>query len=225
MGSPNQFQDFINTVHDAECSFYAMLLSGHGFCINEFAKYNVHDWEQQVQGELDKLKNKYDKIYLFGHSMGGLLALNASLNKDNKIAGVFLLSTPLKMNTFNLIFFIKKLKLLLYSKSHNVKATYMKSNSIDMSNVLLYPLIIKPTINFYKLLHKTKMNLEKISVPVCMVHSTNDETTSYKSAKLLYEGLCNTKREHITINKSWHAYFSEDEWSIVAQNLSDFIGA
>jgi len=223
MGSPNQFESLIKTVHDVGCSYCSILLPGHGFSMNEFAQSSVRKWEQHVQSEIDKIKDNYDEIYLFGHSMGGLLALNASLNKDNKIIGVFILQTPLKINSTNFKFFVPKLKLLFYPKSNEIKAAYTRSNSIDMSNILLYPLILKPTINFFELLHKTKINLKDVFVPVYMIYSTKDETTSYKSLELMEKGLCNTERNSFTINNSWHAYFPDDDLSIISEKLSKFI--
>jgi len=223
MGSPNQFESLIETVHNAGCSYCSILLPGHGFRMNEFSKSNSHDWERHVQTEIDKIKDKYEKIYLFGHSMGGLLALNASLNNENKIAGVFILQTPLKINTTNFKFLIPKLKLLFYPRSNAIKAVYIRSKSIDMSNLLLYPLIVKPILNFYKLLCKTNKNLKNVVVPVHMIYSTTDETTSYKSLRLMYEGLCNTKRDCFTIHNSWHAYFSHEDWRLISKELSRFV--
>lgn len=223
MGSPIQFEDLIETVHEAGCSYCAILLPGHGFRMKEIAKVNAHDWEQHIQAEIDRVKDRYDEIYLFGHSMGGLLALNASLNKENKITGVFILQTPFKINTYNFKFLLPKLKLLFYSRDHVIKSVYIRSKSVDMSNILLYPLITVPIINFYKLLFKTKKKLKDVHVPVYTIYSHSDETTSFKSERLLKDGLCNTKCDGCTINKSWHAYFTEDEQKIISQKLSEFI--
>ncbi|MCL2426262.1 MAG: alpha/beta fold hydrolase [Oscillospiraceae bacterium] len=223
MGSPIQFENLIETVHNADCSYCSILLPGHGSHMNEFAKSNMHKWEQHVQSEIDKIKNNYDEIYLFGHSMGGLLALNASLNKNNKIAGVFILQTPLKINTTNFKFLVPKLKLLFYPKNNVIKAVYTKSKGVDMSNIFLYPLMLKPTFSFYRLLNKTKKNLKDVFVPVYMIYSTKDETTSYKSLDLMCKSLYNTEKDSSTIYNSWHAYFPDDDWNIIAEKLSKFV--
>ena len=69
------------------------------------------------------------------------------------------------------------------------------------------------------------MLFRSVSVPVYMFHSRNDETTSYKSAKLFYDGLCNTERYAFPLSKSRHAYYCEDERDIITKKLIDVIKA
>jgi len=223
MGSPIQFEDFACAVYDAGCSYNSILLPGHGARVSDFIKTGLNEWEHHLQSEIDKVKEKYDKIYLVGHSMGGLLALNASLVKKNKVAGTFMLSTPLKTNALNFKFFLPKLKLLFYPKDNEIRSVYFKSNSTGTSNVLLFLLFAKPFLSLHKLIRKEKRNLNKVFVPIRMIHSVNDEMTSYKSAKLLCDGLNNTQRDSFTLYKSWHVYFYDDEKEFIKEKLLDFI--
>jgi len=223
MGSPIQFEDFAYVVYDAGYSYSSVLLPGHGARVNDFIKTDADNWEYHLQSEIDKVKEKYDKIYLVGHSMGGLLAINASLIKENKIAGVVMLSTPLKTNAFNFKFFFPKLKLLLYPKDNEIRSVYFKSNSTGTSNVFLFLLFAKPFFSLHKLIRKTKRNLSQVFVPIRMIHSVNDEMTSYKSAKLLCDGLNNTQRDSFTLYESWHVYFFDDEKAFIKEKLLDFI--
>lgn len=222
MGSPDQFLYLADAVYNRGCSYLSILLPGHGVSSREFSKFGARDWQQHVQSELLKVRDRYSKIYLVGHSMGGLISLNASLLTDNKIAGVFLLSTPLKIN-YTAQSIKLRLKLLLYKKDHKVKSAYLKATSIINSGSFINPLYLKPLIHFYKLVGITKKNLEEVFVPVCIVHSKYDETTSFKSSALLYEGLSNTKRTVIKLQNSWHAFFTDDEREVICNALLDFI--
>lgn len=220
MGSPNQFEDLMLAVYERGYSYACMLLPGHGASAKAFASHTLADWEAHLYTQINKYAQKYAKIYLVGHSMGGLLALNASLNHN--IAGIFLISTPLKINLFNFNSFTRRLRLLFYTKSNTIKSEYLRANSIKMS-IFSFPLLLKPTIQFYKLIRKTKSNLKGICTPVFMVHSQKDETVSYKSAQLLYSGLCNTHRTRICIKKSWHAYYTQEERKLIAESLLNMI--
>lgn len=221
MGSPDQFADLATAVYDKGFSFSSILLPGHGADIKTFAKYTTQDWESLLQNEIGKYINKYTKIYLVGHSMGGLLALNASIDTQNKIAGVFMISTPVKINIFNLKSSALKLRLLFYPKKHIVKSVYLQSNSISKINIFSCVYFIKPVTEFFKLIRKTTNNLKNVFVPVYMIYSKNDETTSYKSMKILCDGLLN--KEALTINKSRHAYFEDSERKIICEKLLEFI--
>ena len=221
MGSPNQFDDLTDTAYDIGCTCISVLLPGHGVRANEFVKFGVSDWQNHLQSEIDKIGHGYKKIFLVGHSMGGLLALNASLIKENNISGVVLISTPLKVYWFNR----NKLRLLLFPKDNEIKSMYLKSNSIDISGPFFYPSAIKPVIEVYKLMRQTKKHLPEVFVPVYMFHSKGDEATAYKSADLLYKGLCNTQRTAFSLDKSWHAFYDGDEREIMRNKLVEFIQA
>ena len=223
MGSPDQFEDLAEAVHKIGCAHMSVLLPGHGASVKEFARFGIKDWQRHVQKEINKVKHEYKKIFLVGHSMGGLLALNASLIKGSNISGVVLISTPLKINWLHPKFLWLKLCLELFPKDNEIKAAYIKAKSIGNSELLLYPLTIKPIFSFFKLTRQTGKRLPGISVPVYMFHSKNDETVSFKSAGLLYKGLRNTKRTAITLDKSWHAFYYGDEREIIKTKLIEFI--
>jgi esterase/lipase len=153
--------------------------------------------------------------------MGGLLALNACI--QNQIAGVFLISTPMKVTFFSLRTLASRLKFLFYPKKHIVKSTYLRSNSISNINLFSCIYFLKPLREFYRLVEKTKNNLKYINVPVYMIHSLNDETTSFKSAEILLGFLPNAQALEISL--SWHAYFEESERIVIREKLLEFIGA
>ena len=223
MGSPNQFTDLAEAVYNIGCTYASVLLPGHGGGVDEFTKFGVCDWQRHVQNEIDKIKRDHEKIFLVGHSMGGLLALNASLVKDNNISGVVLIATPLKTYFLNPKSLLRKLRLLLLPKNNEIKSAYIKSNSVAAKKFWYFPLAVKPVINFYRLVGQTKKRLAEIMVPVCMFYSKNDETVSYKSAGILYEKLSGTQKTVVSLDKSWHAFYVEDERRIIEGKLVEFI--
>ena len=222
MGSPNQFANLADAVYDMGCASKSVLLPGHGGDIKAFARFGARDWQQHLQDEIDTMKG-YRNIFLVGHSMGGLLALNASLMRENHIAGVVLLQTPLKVYLLNPRTLWLKLRLLRFPKQHVIKSAYIKSKSIPIPRLFFYPLFIKPVTEFYKLMRQTKKRLSEVFVPVCMFYSRADETTSYKSADLFYQGLCNTQRSLFSLDNSWHAYYDDDEGRFIQDKILAFI--
>ena len=223
MGSPNQFADLADAVYDAGFAYSAILLPGHGGGIREFVKFGADDWQAHLQSEIEKIRRDYNKIILVGHSMGGLLALNACLIKENNISGVVLIATPLKVYLVSPKSVSLKLHLLRLPKTDKVKSAYMKSTSVKTPKPFIYPPAIKTIREFYKLMRQTKKRLAEVSVPVCMFHSRRDETTSYRSSALLRERLCNTQSTAFSLDKSWHAFYDGDDWAMVKSKLIEFI--
>ena len=223
MGSPNQFDDLAEAVYGFGCTYVSVLLPGHGCGADGFVKSGARDWKRHVQSEIDKTKNEYKRIFLVCHSMGGLLALNASLIKENNIAGIVLIATPLKIHLLNPKAMSKRLRFLFLPKDSEIKTAYMKTYSLTKSKFFFYPLFIKPAVSFLRLMRRTKKLLPEVSVPVYMFYSKGDETTSYKSVRLFEEGLRNTQKTVFTLEESWHAFYSDDEKSLIRAKLIEFI--
>ena len=222
MGSPNQFDDLAEAALDKGYSTLSVLLPGHGGSCRDFTINGLTEWESYLHSEIDRYKDKHSNIYLFGHSMGGLLALNASVINVDKICGIVLLSSPMKINiTPKSIFY--RVKLLLYPNNHEVKRSYRLSNSIEMRFSFYCLLWFRTYLQLRKLISKTKANLAAVSVPIIMVHSSHDETVSIKSAKILYEGLSNTVKQKITLNQSWHMYYTNEERKMICDEMLLFI--
>ncbi len=224
MGSPSQFDDLAASAFLSGCSIVSVLLPGHGGGVRDFIRFGAKDWQACVQSELDGLKDRYRSVFLVGHSIGGLLALNACLIPENRISGVLLISTPLKFNVLNPQSLLMKLRLIALPKNSAVRAAYRSANSVAISNPLLYPLALRPVFGAFKLARETKRILADISVPVCMFHSRNDETTSYKSARLLLDGLGNTPVAAYELKSSRHAYYDAKEREIIKARLLEMLG-
>jgi carboxylesterase len=220
MGSPGQFRDLLEDAHALGCSAYAPILPGHGGTSRDFARYGLAAWEEHLQKELAKYAGAYRNIILAGHSMGGLLALNASLDPQNRVRGVFLLAAPLKLRLGPRSLYLK-LRLVAFPRGHHIKTAYWQAKSL--SNLALSPGWLKPFWGFRQLMKKTLRNLPQVYEPVLAIHSRYDETVSFRSAELLYGGLQNSARKRITLEKSWHAYYPPEEWQAVRTALLEFI--
>ena len=222
MGSPGQFEDLLEDAYRRGSSVCAVLLPGHGGVNEDFARYGLADWEGHLQSELDKYTGAYRKIILVGHSMGGLLALEASLNPHNCVCGLFLIAPPLKLN-MGPRSAVLKLRLFTYPPSNQIKKAYMQAKSI--SNLAVSPGWIKPYRGLRRLMKRTARNLPQVLTPVLAIHSRYDEMVSFKSADMFYNGLCNSFRSRLTLEKSWHAYYPPEEWQTVRAALAEFSGS
>lgn len=222
MGSPGQFSWLIDAVYSKGCSAVSLLLPGHGKTARELYACAYTDWEQHLSDALFQYSKTYDKIYIVGHSMGGLLGLNESVNKANNIAGVFLIATPVKLRT-GMRSLYAKIRCVSYPTRHPIKQEYLKANGISGLNLFTSLLLLKPSREFIKLKQKTLTNLSQISVPVYMVYSKKDETTAYESMVILDAGLKSENKQTLTLYKSTHAYYEPAEREQLLNALLKFI--
>jgi esterase/lipase len=75
----------IDFLKDENFEVYTPYLEGH-YSNNpdDFVKPNWKDWLNQCDKEFKSIYNKYDEFYLFGFSMGGLIATNLSIKYNIK---------------------------------------------------------------------------------------------------------------------------------------------
>jgi Esterase/lipase len=222
MGTPDHFKYFADTVFDSGCSYYTILLPGHGDTSKTFSKKGINDWTPYVISEIKKFSEKYKKIYLVGHSMGGLLSLNSSLLFNN-VSCVFILSSPLKLSLFTPKSFYRKFKLLFLPKNSEIKKTYAKSISLSNINFFSFFTWKKPVLGLLKLMKITRSNLNKITIPVIMFYSKNDEITSFKSSDILYNGLSSKIKDRIIFTKSTHVYYTPEDTKKILNKLIEHI--
>lgn len=217
MGSPRQFDKLASCAYNAGFSTASVLLPGHGAATKEFSSSTMDDWLGHVYAETERFLG-YEKIYLAGHSMGCLLAINSAVRYREHIAGLFLNACPLRLKIYSAQSFAVKFKQIFYSKSHPMKAAYLTGNSVK-----LHPNIIwrssKPAKELKKLMQITENKLSDVRVPVTAVYSASDELVSVDSLDILKAGLVQTSIESLVLADSLHAYYPDYEQAMLEKCL------
>ena len=97
-GTPNHFRDLIplEALIPEDVSICNMLLDGHGGTVSDFAHTSGKKWRKQVFSSFDQLTRNHEKIYIVGHSMGTLFALQLAAAYPAQIGGLFLLAVPMR---------------------------------------------------------------------------------------------------------------------------------
>jgi len=222
MGSPRQFDKLANSVHNRGYAISALLLPGHGGSAKNFASGTFESWQTFVNAEIKRFARDYSNIWLVGHSMGGLLAINAAVEYSGHIRGILTIATPFKLIAFSSNAARVRIKNFTAKKSSPVKAAYLSGNSIKLSPSLLW-CVIKPAVELIKLIHAAKDNLSSICAPLTAVYSISDELTSIESLKILKSGLTGAPFNQLILTDSLHGYYPQHEQALIEQELTKLI--
>lgn len=217
MGSPRQFDKLAESIHRAGFSAAAVLLPGHGSTTKAFSSGTMESWLNHAYAEVERFL-EYDKIYLVGHSMGGLIAINMAIKYGKRIAGIFLIACPFKFSTFSKQTLSVRLKQAFYSKNHPMKAAYLTSSSVPLRpNIIWHS--TKPTSELKKLMRLTTDKLSDVHVPVTAIYSASDELISIDSLDILKAGLTQTTYQSLILSDSLHAYYPAHEQTVIEKQL------
>ena len=222
MGSPRQFDRLAEVAYNEGYSALSLLLPGHGSGTKEFSKATMAKWQEHVNSEVECFSKKYQHIFLVGHSMGCLLAINAAVEYGEHVCGLFLIACPFKVSYINMAAIRVRLQQLFYQKTHLMKAAYHKGRSVPLFPNLLWR-NIKPANELMKLTSFTKMNLHNVKEPITAIYSLADEVVSIKSLKILKSRATQTSVKSIVLTDSLHAYYTENEQALIEKTLLECI--
>lgn len=220
---PNQFKEFAEILHKEGFSYSAILLHGHGKSGKYFAKSSREKWMNSVDKEILKHKDNYENIILVGHSMGALLSLLFALKYKNKVKGIVLISTPLKVFVrFNMIISSIKVAFGRVREQDTLAKYAKKAFSVERGSIFTYISWIPRYVDLFTLISLTKKELKNIEVPTLIVQCKRDELVSYKTLKVFKRKLQNDY-EVINLEKSGHFYYDDEELRYLLNEFEIFI--
>lgn len=89
-GTPCEMRSAAEVLHNQGWTVHGLLLPGFGIEIHSLVDKSYTDWLSTILNTINQYKQKYDKVILVGHSMGGALSVQAAVSSD--IDGLLLLA-------------------------------------------------------------------------------------------------------------------------------------
>lgn len=198
----------------------ALTLPGHGGDLAHFCRYGRSHWQQHVDGQLAQIGERYEKMAVVTHSMGGLLTL-CSLRLPQK-ARVFALALPLRIrmkpSTVR-----NNLRALTPSTKTVTPQIEAARRQLGVSGLSPFntAALLPNTLGLLQLVRLARRRLKNgFTNPLTAVYSAGDGLVSPRSKKLL-EHLPNVR--FVTLQESEHFYFSPPEHAAVTDALEQFL--
>jgi len=201
----------------AGCHVECPLLSGHGTRWQDMKKISFRDWEDDVRAAYAVLAKRSNKIFVFGLSMGGTLALRLT-ETHRGISGLILVN----------------------------HALFMGNPLVPLSGVLQYVLPAVPAIagdladpdarelaydrvsthavhELYKMTRLTKKMLPSVTQPLLIFKSKNDHVLPRKNALYTMRRISSMDKSLIWLEHSFHVATLDLEHSLLAKKSLEFI--
>jgi carboxylesterase len=195
-----------NFFHKKGFTVSGPLLPGHGLSPKDLNRKNWKDWVKAVDDSYIKLKKTYNTVYVFGESMGALLALWLAVN-HNEIRKIFLFSPALVING------LWSSKILWPFKESIIKKNIDDSMAWQGYNVV--PL--RAAASLYDFQQIIKRMLPTIKTDTSIFQGKQDSTINLMSPQMVYEGL-NSRRKTITwLEESRHCILLDKQIDLVQE--------
>lgn len=236
-GSTFEMKKYAQHLHANGFDVFAYCLPGHGKDTCNIRCVSYDDWIEFAQEKFLFLKKKYKKVFLGGLCLGAVLALVLAQKHKLEVAGVISLSTTLfldgwTMPWYNFMMPLGLNTLIRYYYTFPEREPYgiknikkrrsiqkiMGKNTIAMDN---YPLSC-----VYELLKLSKLarkNMKEVISPILIIHSKEDDLTSVKSAKFVYNNISSNCKQFFILDNSYHLMLYDNDKDFVFDKSVEFL--
>ena len=194
-------------------------LAGHATTVEDMSHMTGEDWMDSVRDGYALLSGICEDISAVGHSMGGLLALRLAAEKP--LERLVTLAAPaiihpawgaekLPPREECVGQYVPKARRNLKNVPEAVNRTYRKM-----------PLLCVHEL--FAVMEAAKKCMEKIELPILIVHSYGDHTADPRSADYIYEHVKSSEKEIFWLEKAGHLLPLEPERELVFARTAAFL--
>lgn len=193
---------------------YNFTLPGHERTL--FKHVTREDWINSCEEHLDMLiKAGYKKIYIVGHSMGGLLACLLA-SRHPEVKKLVLAAPAFKYMTFDL----DEFKITNALKNSPKLLKYYSKEDI-ISRAIQFPRSVVK--EFMTLVDESQDLPSKVNCPVLLIHGTVDQIVPLKSSQKILGEFKNSDKELMILEDVTHDIFRSEKKDEVCAKIKDFL--
>lgn len=190
-------------------------LPGHGEVL-KLADIAYTDWIEAAEESFKKLTAAYDKVYLIGFSMGGMIA--AYLTAKYEVEKLVLLATAGKYLDF------RQIRTDLHEVIKDGFKGRLESNLIfNHYKKKLGQIPLKSNLEFLKLIKFTRPYLKKVETPVLIAHGQQDGIVPYKTAYYLDKQIHSAHKELLLLDDSRHLLCLGSDKDTINTKVHEFL--
>ncbi|MBR4643274.1 MAG: alpha/beta fold hydrolase [Selenomonadaceae bacterium] len=194
-------------------------LAGHGIDENNLMRTTKDDWFNSVLDGFYILRGVCDKIFVIGHSMGGLLTLKLAAEKNiSKIVtlaapifiddGLGLKNLPPKEFCGNACIVQPRKKLIDVPQAAN--EVYKKTPLVSVHELV-------------DLIDDVKNFLPNVTTPILIMHGEEDHTAQPRSARFIMDNIGSKQKFITTVANSGHLLPLDENREFVFEEAANFL--
>ena len=200
---------------EMERKFDVFMFTLPGHDVRSFKHSKKEEWVNACEDKLKYLiNNGYNKIYLLGHSMGGVIAcyLASKYKEVKKIVLVAPAFDHIEKEAGGSI-----AKVLL--KTPNIISAY----SVDEFATRLTKLPISGLKEFINLVDIYQYTYRDFNIPTMIVHGSKDQLVPINSTKEIFKELNNPHKVYLTVKGYYHDIFKGNKVHKINKEIIKFL--
>jgi len=218
-GSPVSIAPWANYLNQIGYTVHAPCLPGHGTNWEEMNETTWVDWYKSIEDSYLALREKCDRIFIAGFSMGGALALRLCQIRGSELEGLLLANPSIHDRRF-ILKLTPVLKYLIPSLKGKRVTDVAKPNPPKHSYGRT-PL--KALDSLRKLWKLVEGDLYLIDLPVMIGYSINDHVVDPANSETIIESIYSEDIREIIFERSFHNVALDYESDLLNEQSQIFI--
>ena len=231
-----RYMNIVNHMVSNEIGVYGYDLRGHGNSPGQSG--HIHSWVEYRIDLLNFLKEIRAQqsgrlIFLMGHSMGALIALDFIISENEPLAGAIISGAPIEP-----IGVAKPYKVMLARILSRIYPRFTIDLGLDVEAISRIPSVVRsykddPLVHgkvtarwgteFLSTVKSVIKRGENISIPLLMIHGESDRLNSAEGAKKFFDRIRISDKKFISYPAGYHELHNDLDYEIVLSDILDWI--
>jgi carboxylesterase len=242
LGNPLEMQYLGKQLQRAGYTVVIPLIPGYGYSSGQAASYRTtrsEHWFEEVLRLFDRLKGEYESVSVAGLCIGAVLGLRLAIERGDQIAALSLLATTLAYDGWSIPKYRFLLPLAYYTparylyayqerypyglKNENLRRWIAREMQVSGSSAAgASRLSAEGIFQAHRLIKQVRRQLAQVSAPALIIHATEDDVASPKSADLVERSISSQFRRKVMLHDSYHIITLDNEKELVAAETVEF---
>ncbi|MDB5085452.1 MAG: carboxylesterase [Bacilli bacterium] len=215
-GNPWEVAPLTSSLEKQGYQVIAPLLPGHHFEKIRMAKATAEQWLQSVENIVEHAMKEYKDIHMIGFSMGAMIA--AIIASRFPISTLVMLSPAVYVATPSV--FLTRVR--NFSRRTREQRPLLRQAMLNnVTSMRAAPL--SNVWQFQKIIRLAKQVMPSLHMPICIIHSKQDEIVDPHSSAWIYHVVPSIEKELHYLHCSSHMICQDDEVETVKQTVLAFL--
>ena len=222
-GSPEEMRPLGDRLNEEGYTVLGVRLAGHGIHPDAMNAVTWHDWVGSAKEGLRELGERCNKVFVAGMSMGGVLAIHLAHEHPREIEAFASLSTALYLKDWRvpvLLPIVTRTPLRHLVKS--IRKTKRLWRSETWMSYDRFP--TQAVANLVDLQKMVREEVESVTVPVLIMHSSRDPSIPVANASIIHSGVRSNVKRKIILDQAVHVITSEGDYNRTNTEVIRFFG-
>ncbi len=228
MASPLEIRWLGKHLADAGYTVYGPRLPGHATDYHDMTRQHWQDWYAAVEDALAVLRAQCERVFVVGHSMGGMLGLLLAAN--SKIDGLAALATPVLFNNRSMANanWIKFIRPYTDQSDHSPFIQLVQDEQVrrgeNVVGRIRHDLWSTAAVGeLFALSIVVRDCLPNVTLPLLLIYSEGDKTVGLNNRDMIVANVKSSVIEQHTLKQSDHILPQDSERETVFELVAEFI--